>query len=89
MWPRLVPDAGEHAYALDTLSYELSLILSPALVGLVAVAAGAWVSLLVIAALGVTGTTVVAVAGGAGGVRDRGRDRAAGGLARSCGRWLS
>lgn len=77
MWPRLVPDAGEHAYALDTLSYELSLILSPALVGLVAVAAGAWVSLLVIAVLGVTGTSIVAVVGGTGEVRDRGHDRSA------------
>jgi hypothetical protein len=73
LWPRLAPGAGEHAYALDTLSYELSLIAAPALVaGLVAVAS-APLALVVIAALGFAGTAVVATAPVAGDL-DRERD---------------
>ena len=66
LWPRLAPDAGEHAYALDTLSYELSLIASPALVGGLAVAASPPLALIVISALGLIGTSVVATAPVAG-----------------------
>jgi MFS family permease len=62
LWPRLAPDAGEHAYALDTLSYELSLIAAPALVGGLAVAASAPLALIAISALGFAGTAVVATA---------------------------
>lgn len=61
MWPRLAPDDTEAALALDTFSYELSLIASPALVGLVAVVASPSLSLIIVAALGLTGTTVVAL----------------------------
>jgi predicted MFS family arabinose efflux permease len=61
MWPRLAPGDIESALALDTFSYELSLIASPALVGLVAVAASPSLSLLIIAALGLAGTSVVAL----------------------------
>jgi hypothetical protein len=61
MWPRLAPSDTESALALDTFSYELSLIASPALVGLVAVAASPSLSLLIIATLGLAGTTVVAL----------------------------
>jgi MFS family permease len=62
MWPRLAPGEQEHAYALDTVSYELSLIASPALVGAVAIASSPSVSLLALASLGLLGTTVVALA---------------------------
>jgi hypothetical protein len=62
LWPRLAPGAGDRAYALDTLSYEMSLIASPALVGAVAVAGSPSLALLVIAVLGITGTGVVATA---------------------------
>jgi len=61
LWPRLAPAAGEHAYALDTLSYELSLIGAPALVGGVAALASAPLALLVISVLGFAGTSVVAL----------------------------
>jgi MFS family permease len=63
MWPRLAPAHSEQAYALDTLSYELSLIASPTLVGVIAVAATPAIALVVIAALGMSGTGVVAAAG--------------------------
>lgn len=36
LWPTMAPALVDLAYALDTLLYELSLIMSPALVGLLA-----------------------------------------------------
>jgi predicted MFS family arabinose efflux permease len=61
MWPRLAPADTESALALDTFSYELSLIASPALVALVAVMASPSLSLIIIATLGMSGTTLVAL----------------------------
>ena len=63
MWPRLAPAEIEPAYALDTLGYELSLIASPALVGVIAVAASPALAVIVIAALGMAGTVAVATVG--------------------------
>jgi MFS family permease len=71
LWPQLAPDAGEHAYALDTLSYELSLIGAPALVGGLATLASPSLALLVISALGFAGTSVVALTPAGGGAPPR------------------
>ena len=68
LWPALAPAAGEHAYALDTLSYELSLIAAPALVAAIVAASSAPLALVVIAGLGFAGTSVVANAPAARGL---------------------
>ena len=63
MWPQLAPGEIEPAYALDTLGYELSLIASPALVGVIAVAASPALAVVVIAVLGMAGSVAVATVG--------------------------
>lgn len=60
LWPTVAPAAVEHAYALDTLLYELSLIAAPALVGLLVALASPSVALIALAALGSAGILIVA-----------------------------
>lgn len=66
LWPTIASDLSEHAYALDTVVYEITLIMAPALVGLLAGAATPAVALIAVAALGVTGTAIVAAVPAAG-----------------------
>jgi len=73
LWPTVAPDLNEHAYALDTVVYELTLIMAPALVGLLAGAATPAVALIALAALGVTGTAIVAAVPAAGAAAPAGR----------------
>lgn len=60
LWPMVAPALVEQAYALDTFLYELSLIMSPALVGLLASLVSASLALIALAALGFVGIAIVA-----------------------------
>lgn len=60
-WPRVVPGEVERAYAFDTLLYELSLVLSPTLVALLAAAASPAAALGFVAVAGTVGTAIVAL----------------------------
>jgi MFS family permease len=59
LWPRVSGELAEHAYAFDTLLYEVSLVVSPAIVGLLAVAFSPAVALIVLAVAGSAGTAMV------------------------------
>jgi MFS family permease len=61
-WPRLVGISLDSAYAFDTVLYELSLVASPALVGLLATAAAPWAGLVLVAVAGMLGTTALVFA---------------------------
>jgi MFS family permease len=58
-WPRVVAGPADRAYAFDTFLYELSLIVSPALVGLVAALVSPAAALAGLAVAGSVGTAVV------------------------------
>lgn len=60
LWPQVVPGLSDGAYAFDTLLYELSLIISPAIVGLIATLISAPLALVLLACAGTAGTTIVA-----------------------------
>jgi hypothetical protein len=61
-WPRLVGVALDSAYAFDTVLYELSLVASPALVGLLATGIAPWAGLVLVAVAGTLGTTALVLA---------------------------
>jgi MFS family permease len=77
LWPRVFPQLSDGAYAFDTVLYELSLIISPAIVGLIATLVSAPLALVLLACTGTAGTFIVATAPAA---------RAAGGAAPGSGR---
>jgi MFS family permease len=58
-WPLLVPDHVNQAYALDSLTYELALVIAPALIGLVAALITPEAGLIIAAACGAVGTGIV------------------------------
>lgn len=60
LWPRVIGEQPDDAYAFDTLLYELSLIISPAAVGLVATLVSAPLALIALACAGTAGTVIVA-----------------------------
>lgn len=60
LWPIVTPDIADDAYAFDTLLYEISLIASPALVGIIATQASPAIALLTLACVGTAGTLTVA-----------------------------
>lgn len=62
LWPTVAADHRERAYALDTLIYELALVISPALVGLLATRSTPEAAVLMLAVAGTIGTLVVATA---------------------------
>jgi MFS family permease len=70
LWPTVMPEHRESAYALDTLLYELSLVIAPARVGVMTSVASPALALLVLAICGASGTWLVAGthAASAGGV---------------------
>ncbi|MEO9175284.1 MAG: MFS transporter [Gaiellales bacterium] len=63
-WPQIVPDLAEHAYAFDTLLYELALITAPAIVAFVAATTAPALSLVALAVAGLGGTLLVVRAAG-------------------------
>jgi hypothetical protein len=60
LWPQVIPGHSDGAYAFDTLLYELSLIISPAIVGLIATLISAPLALVLLACAGTAGTAIVA-----------------------------
>jgi MFS family permease len=58
-WPILVPDHVGQAYALDSLSYELALVIAPALIGLLAAVFTPAAGLVVAGGCGAIGTAIV------------------------------
>lgn len=60
LWPQVIGEFSDDAYAFDTLLYELSLIISPAIVGLIATLISAPLALVILACAGTAGTTIVA-----------------------------
>jgi MFS family permease len=58
-WPMLVPDHVGQAYALDSLSYELALVIAPALIGVLAAVVSPATGLLATAGCGAIGTGIV------------------------------
>lgn len=62
LWPRVTGEFSDDAYAFDTLLYELSLIISPAIVGLIATLISAPLALVILACAGTAGTAIVATA---------------------------
>jgi hypothetical protein len=71
LWPTAMPEHRDGAYALDTLLYELSLVIAPALVGAVTALASATVALVLLAFFGALGSWL------AGGTRAAGARTAA------------
>jgi len=61
LWPRVTAGALDATYAFDTLIYEVALIASPALVGLIAVQVSVALALIVLAAAGTIGTAAVSL----------------------------
>lgn len=61
LWPRVTASALDATYAFDTLIYEVSLIASPALVGVIAVQVSVPLALIVLAATGTIGTAAVSL----------------------------
>lgn len=61
LWPRVIGEFSDAAYAFDTLLYELSLIVSSVIVGLIATLISAPLTLVILACAGTAGTTIVAV----------------------------
>jgi MFS family permease len=62
LWPQVTGGFPDDAYAFDTLLYELSLIISPAIVGLIATLVSAPLALVILACAGTAGTAIVATA---------------------------
>ena len=60
LWPQVIGEPSDNAYAFDTLLYELSLIISPAVVGLIATLVSAPLALVILACTGTAGTLIVA-----------------------------
>jgi MFS family permease len=60
LWPKVAPADVAGAYSLDTLLYEISLIISPALVGLLASLASPSLAIIALAVLGSVGAVIVA-----------------------------
>jgi MFS family permease len=60
LWPQVTGKLSDDAYAFDTVLYELSLIISPAIVGLIATLISAPLALVMLACVGTGGTTIVA-----------------------------
>jgi MFS family permease len=58
-WPMLVPDHVGQAYALDSLSYELALVIAPALIGVLAAVVTPAAGLVVAAGCGAIGAGIV------------------------------
>jgi MFS family permease len=58
-WPMLVPDHVGQAYALDSLSYELALVIAPALIGVLGAIVTPAAGLVVAAGCGAIGTGIV------------------------------
>jgi MFS family permease len=74
LWPAVAPAHRESAYALDTLLYEVSLVVSPVMVGTLATLVSPALALLALAACGTAGTLLVASAS-ASASADRGSPR--------------
>lgn len=64
LWPSVAPDHRDTAYALDSLLYELAIVIGPVLVGLVSTALFPSLAVTLLATLGLIGTLGVARASG-------------------------
>jgi MFS family permease len=75
LWPAVVPDHQNSAFALDSLLYELAIVIGPVLAGLTSTAATPGLAVLLLAVIGLAGTLGVARASGARDARPQHQDR--------------
>jgi MFS family permease len=62
LWPLVLPGEADAAFALDSLLYELAIVIGPALVGLISTILNPAVAVVVLAIVGLGGTLGVAMA---------------------------
>jgi MFS family permease len=74
LWPAVVPDHSDTAFALDSLLYELAIVIGPVLAGLISTIVAPALAVILLAVIGLVGTLGVARASGPRGVRSRHRD---------------
>jgi MFS family permease len=63
-WPAVVPDHRDAAFALDSLLYELAIVIGPVLAGLVSIIVAPALAVILLSAAGLLGTLGVARASG-------------------------
>ena len=64
LWPSVAPEHGDTAYALDSLLYELAIVIGPVLVGLISAVLIPALAVMLLAVVGFVGTLGVARASG-------------------------
>jgi MFS family permease len=64
LWPSVAPEHGDTAYALDSLLYELAIVIGPVLVGLISTILVPAPAVMLLAVIGLLGTLGVARASG-------------------------
>jgi MFS family permease len=76
LWPTVTPDHRDTAYALDSLLYELAIVIGPVLAGLISTVLVPALAVLLLAAVGFAGTLGVAIASESRGARRPREERA-------------
>jgi MFS family permease len=75
LWPTVVPDHQNSAFALDSLLYELAIVIGPVLAGLISTAVTPGLAVMLLAVIGLAGTLGVARASGPRDARPQHQDR--------------